>query len=258
MADDTTNPGDRPGASLTPDRAGPSVVAAFDFYGTLTTGGSVLRFLVAVRGVPAVARAVALLLPQLTRGAVAGGAAADRAKEMLFTRLLAGLAREDVWERAERFAEQHVTRAIRPEVRARLDWHRRLGHRVVIVSESPECYVIPAAAVLGADGAIGTRLAVDPGGRLTGRYAGKNCRGTEKYIRVMGWIRSSSNGSDGGAGPPVLWAYGNSRGDLPLLQAAEHGVNAGRLGRFGRLRHLTRLVDLSPVGPSARRREPIG
>ena len=42
----------------------------------------------------------------------------------------------------------------------------------------------------------------------------------------------------------MLWAYGNSRGDLRLLNAADHGVDAGRLGPLGRLRHFPRLAEV--------------
>jgi len=40
----------------------------------------------------------------------------------------------------------------------------------------------------------------------------------------------------------VLWAYGNSRGDAWLLGAADHAVDAGRLGRFSRLRRYPSLA----------------
>ena len=44
-----------------------------------------------------------------------------------------------------------------------------------------------------------------------------------------------------GTDPEHLWAYGNSRGDLRMLGAADVGVNVGRLGRFGRLRAFSSL-----------------
>jgi hypothetical protein len=65
-------------------------VAAFDFDGTLTYGGSVLRFLVRVRGAVPVALAVLRDLPRLAHAAIVGGTASDDAKEALFMRLLAG------------------------------------------------------------------------------------------------------------------------------------------------------------------------
>ncbi len=242
MADRTTSPEDRRGPAIAPVGTAPPAVAAFDFDGTLTARGSVLPFLVAVRGLTPVAVAVARGLPKMARAALAGGTAADEAKELLFIRVLGGLRADYVERVAAAFAERHVRKHLRPEVRAHLDWHRELGHRIVIVSASPEYYVAPAAELLGATGSLGTRLAVDASGRLTGRYEGKNCRGAEKYARIMSWMRSDGLAGNGGR-QPVLWAYGNSRGDLHLLRAADHGIDAGRLGRWGLLRHFPRLAD---------------
>lgn len=211
-------------------------VAAFDFDGTLTHGGSVASFLIRVRGLVPFAVAAARELPAIVRGAVVGGTAADEAKEALFARLLAGLPAEEASRIGTEFAEHHLRRRLRPDTRARLEWHRSQGHAVVVVSASPECYVRPAAELLGADAALATRLAVS-GDLLTGRYEGKNCRGGEKYARVMGWLRSQGASAD----QAVLWAYGNSRGDLRLLAAADHGVDAGRLGPVGRLRRYPSL-----------------
>lgn len=219
-------------------------VAAFDFDGTLTRGGSVVAFLLRVRGPVAVAGALLRQAPALLRAAILGGSAADTTKEALFMRLLAGVPVERIDRIGIAFAEEHLRRRGRPDTRARLEWHRAQGHRVVVVSASPECYVRPAAALLGADAALATRLATG-GALLTGRYEGANCRGAEKYARLMGWIRAQ------GLGPaqPVLWAYGNSRGDRRLLEAADHGVDAGRLGRFGRLRRFPRLADVQEEEP---------
>ena len=219
----------------------PATVAAFDFDGTLTRGGSVVAFLRHVRGTVAVAGALLRQAPALLRAAVVGGPAADTTKEALFMRLLAGVPVEEVDRMGVEFAQAHLRRRLRPDARARLEWHRGQGHHVIVVSASPECYVRPAAELLGAEAALATRLATG-GALLTGRYEGKNCRGAEKYARVMGWIRSSGLGP----GQPVLWAYGNSRGDRRLLEAADYGVDAGHLGRFGRLRRFPRLADMAP------------
>jgi phosphatidylglycerophosphatase C len=223
-------------------------VAAFDFDGTLTHGGSVVPFLIEVRGVVPVALAVLRGLPRLAHAAVVGGTASDEAKEALFIRLLAGLPVAELDRIGGEFAAAHLRRRLRADTHERLEWHRSQGHHVLVVSASPEAYVRPAAALLGADAALATRLAVG-GDLLTGRYEGKNCRGAEKYSRVMGWIRSQGLG----AAQPVLWAYGNSRGDRRLLEAADHGVDAGRLGRFGRLSQyprLSRVARSAAAGPA--------
>ncbi len=205
-------------------------VAAFDFDGTLTEGGSVMDFLMDVGGPIKVVAATAILSPRLAHGALAGGTVADQSKELLFQRVLAGEEAPQVEALAEVFAERHLSRHLRTELRERWERHRQRGDRLVIVSASPDVYVAAAGRLLGADGVVATRLAVDDQGALTGRYEGANCRGAEKLRRLRVWIDEDS------VVPERLWAYGNSRGDLRMLDAADVGVNVGRLGRFGRLR----------------------
>jgi HAD superfamily phosphoserine phosphatase-like hydrolase len=204
----------------------------------------VFPFLVSLRGLLPVVRAVARYSPGLLRAAVVGGTAADEIKEKVFHRLIGGLAVGEVERRSALFARRHLARHLRGDVARRLEWHRRQGHYTVIVSASPECYVSPAGAELGVDGVVATRLAVGGGGLLTGGYEGKNCRGAEKYARLIVHLRAAGLLSGTAGGQPVLWAYGNSRGDLRLLNAADHGVDAGKLGSIGRLRQFPRLADV--------------
>jgi len=89
---------------------------------------------------------------------------------------------------------------------------------------------------LHATGGLGTRLAVDPRGRLTGGYLGKNCRGTEKMRRLNEWIAQRDY-----ATPPEIYAYGNSRGDRRMLSGATYPFNVGKLGWLGSLRRYPRL-----------------
>jgi HAD superfamily hydrolase (TIGR01490 family) len=215
-------------------------VAAFDFDGTLTDGGSVFDFLSAVSGRRAVLRATAALAPRLAHAAVAGGTVADDTKEELFIRVLGGVDAGFVDQVGAEFAVSHLAAHLRPEVRRRLDWHRGRGDRVVVVSASLEAYVTVAAERLAADGAVATRLAVVDG-RLTGRYDGANCRGEEKIRRLRLWM------ADAGLADAPLWAYGNSRGDLRMLRAADTGVDVGRLGRLGRLRGFKGLDETGPL-----------
>ncbi|HUO48209.1 MAG TPA: HAD-IB family hydrolase, partial [Acidimicrobiales bacterium] len=224
------------------------VVAAFDFDGTLTSGGSVWRYLAALTGPTKVLRAGAAVAPRLVRALLVGGTAADEAKEALFSRTLAGLDEREVRERSRTFGVEHYRRHARADVRARLEWHRRLGHRIVIVSASPALYVDAVGEVLDADAVVATRLDVDADGLLTGHYDGGNCRGEQKALRLHAWIVGES-GLALPAGDPVrVWAYGNSAGDRHLLAAADTGVDVGRLGRFGKLGGFPRLADVAPDG----------
>jgi len=217
-----------------------SDVAAFDFDGTLTDGGSVFEFLATVSGRSAVLLAAASLAPRLAHAALAGGTVADETKEALFERVLGGVDAGLVEQVGGEFASRHLAAHVRPEVRRRLDWHRGRGDLVVVVSASPDAYVRVAAERLAADGAIATLLEVDGAGRLTGRYQGANCRGEEKVRRLRLWMAEAD------VEDASLWAYGNSRGDLRMLRAADTGVNVGRLGRFGALRDFAGLDGTGP------------
>jgi phosphatidylglycerophosphatase C len=231
------------------------VVAAFDFDGTLTRGGSIWPFLVALRGRRRVASAALAGAGALALAAALGGSRADGAKEALLRRTLAGLRADEVAAEAAVFGVAHYRRQARADVRDRLEWHRARGHRLVIVSASLECYLAPVADVLGVDAVVATRLAVDEDGRLTGGYNGRNCRGPEKLARLRRWIDDTAPTAGDTAGATTgataittfLWAYGNSDGDRQLLAGADVGVDVGRLGRFGALRRFPRLSELSAV-----------
>lgn len=206
-------------------------VAAFDLDGTLSEGGSVFKWLRLLRGDRATYIASASLALPLLVGAIRSGRWADRAKERLFHKLIAGLDLPDVRDRSRIFAVEHFERHGREWMLTRLRWHLQQGHSVVLVSASPQIYVDMVAEMLDTSGGLGTRLAVDARDRLTGSYLGMNCRGKEKMRRLAEWIEENYPG-----GAPVVYAYGNSRGDRRMLGTATFPFNVGRLGRFGALR----------------------
>jgi HAD superfamily hydrolase (TIGR01490 family) len=212
------------------------VVAAFDLDGSLTEGGSVWRWLRYLAGTGAVLRAAIPLSIPLMIGALRSGQWADHAKERLFGTLLIGRDVDEVLDESRTFALAHLERRGRAKVLDRLAWHKGEGHDVVVVSASPQLYVDVIAEALGAQGAIGTRLAVDPLNQLTGSFLGRNCRGSEKMRRLNEWIEQRHYDE-----PPIIYAYGNSRGDRRLLKGATHPYDVGKLGRFGSLRRYPRL-----------------
>jgi phosphatidylglycerophosphatase C len=217
----------------------PAAVAAFDLDGTLTEGGSVVSWLRTVAGHRVVTQSIARHGPGLLAGALRSGSTADAAKERLFTSVLAGRPLDQVIEVSEDFAREHLHLKVRREVAARLTAHLEAGHTVVIVSASPALYVRQIALDLGVAGSVSTELEVDEAGLLTGRYFGRNCRGDEKLRRVRELLDELGVGDTGPDLP--LYAYGNSRGDLRLLGAADRPVDVSKLGRLGRLSRFPRL-----------------
>ena len=214
----------------------PPVVAAFDLDGTLTEGGSVYHWLRYLAGNVAVYRATLTLLVPLTIGALRSGQWADNAKERLFHKILVGRDYAEIQEMSKAFALEHLERKGRKKILERLSWHRDQGHDVVIVSASPQVYVDVMVVATHANAGMGTRLALDARSKLTGGYLGKNCRGSEKMRRLEEWITERDYPVE-----PVIYAYGNSRGDRRLLKGATHPYDVGKLGPLGALRQFPRL-----------------
>lgn len=236
---------DSPGLAMAPDLDHAPAVAAFDLDGTLTARGSVVAWLTAIAGAGPVRRALARRLVPLASGALRSGRAADAVKQSLFGAILAGRDAATVEAISVAFADEHLAKHARPEIVARMVDHLDLGHAVVVVSASPRLYVARIAAALGAHGVAATELEVDDQGRLTGRYEGRNCRGAEKLRKVEAVLQDLGAGDTGPDRP--LYAYGNSRGDLRLLEFADRPVDVSRLGRMGRLRRYPRLDEV-PLG----------
>lgn len=134
-----------------------------------------------------------------------------RAKETVLAHFLAGLTTEQLQALGQRFAVQKIPKLLNPKAVACLRWHQSQGHQTIVVSASLEAYLVPFAAAMGIDHALGTRL-IHLSDRLTGYIDGQNCYGPEKVTRLQTLL--------GDLEQYCIYAYGDSRGDLELLAAA--------------------------------------
>jgi phosphatidylglycerophosphatase C len=190
-------------------------VAAFDFDGTLTRRDTLVPFLRRARGRWAIVRAAV---------AARGARGRDAFKVALVGRLFRGWPAARLDELGRAYVPTLLA-ALRAESRERLEWHRRRGHAVVIVSASLGAYLRPLADRLGIDDALAVELVADAAGTLTGEVmGGLNNRGPEKVARLEAWLDARF-----GPGADVeLWAYGDSSGDAELLAIADHPIWVGR------------------------------
>ena len=189
------------------------VVAAFDFDCTLTRRDTLLPFLLHTLGAGAVARHALVLFPTLAAyalGLITNGVA----KERVLVRCLGGKRWDELQQEAERFAAYVLPGLLRHEAVQRLDWHKRQGHRCVVISASLELYVRPWAQRAGFDEVIATHLETREDGRITGKLSGANCYGIEKTRRLEALL--------GARDGYTLYAYGDSRGDRELLSLADY------------------------------------
>ena len=185
-------------------------VVAFDFDGTLTIRDSFTEFLKWRAGPGGWALGLVKLAP-----ALAGyGRHRDRGrlKAAATREFLTGVTRTQLASDAERFAEFVWRSFMRPDaLDVWNDWGERGAYRV-IVTASPEETVAPFASRLGAEALLGTPLGFDSQDRVTGAFAGPNCRGEEKVRRLHGAY---------GEGLRLTAAYGDTSGDREMLAMAQ-------------------------------------
>jgi phosphatidylglycerophosphatase C len=197
-------------------------VAAFDVDGTLTTRDCVVPFLRHVAGtaslVAGIGRRATEVVPALARRD------RDRLKEIASVVTFAGRPVEQIDAAGREYAAHVASAWLREDTVKLLDQHRRNGDHIVLVSASYVAYLVPLAEHLGAADVIGTRLVVDNSGTCTGALDGGNCRGAAKVVRLHRWLDERF----GGRNNVTLWAYGDSRGDEPMLADADHPVWVGR------------------------------
>jgi phosphatidylglycerophosphatase C len=185
-------------------------LVAFDFDGTLTIRDSFGAFL----GWRAPRSRFVSGLVRLTPAALRYVVDRDRErmKAAAVAEFLTGLPKAELQAEAEAFCDTAWPRLMRPDALAAWRaWGDKGAHRV-IVTASPDLVVAPFARRLGAEDLIGTRLAFDGEGRVTGAFATRNCRGPEKVCRLEAAY---------GPGLKLAAAYGDTSGDREMIAIAE-------------------------------------
>ena len=189
----------------------PKVIAAFDFDGTITTKDTFLPFLSRVFGWHKVAIALlTLTMPGLM--VWLGNSTRDRFKALLLKKLFPGTLVAELNNRGREHADE-IEVLCRPAALERIEWHRRHGHRLVMVSASLNFYLEPIAKRLGFDDLLCTEV-ISTEGVCTGEMKGENCRAAAKVRRLESLF--------GALDQYELYAYGNSDGDAEMLATSDH------------------------------------
>ena len=192
-----------------PPRADQAIVA-FDFDGTLTVRDSFTAFLRWRAGTGGWFTGLAKMVPDLA--AYLGHQDRGRLKAASVREFLKGTPRTQLEADAEAFAGQVWPGFLRYDALACWkDWGAKGAYRV-IVTASPETTVAPFARRLEADALLGTRLVFDSDDRVTGAFAGPNCRAAEKVRRLR-----AAFGDD----MQLAAAYGDTTGDTEMLAIAK-------------------------------------
>lgn len=192
-------------------------LALFDFDGTLTTTESFPTFLRLVVPKSRLRWGGLLVLPLVLayRLRILPGNVVRAAILRIAVR---GLDAATIAAEGERHARGVVPATLRPDMLARLRWHRDRGDVVVVVSGA---FDICIRAWCEAEGVAVLASALEQrDGRLTGRYDGAQCTGEEKARRIRANFDLSAFA--------CIHAYGDTVEDLPMLALANEAVYRGQ------------------------------
>ncbi|HLX52414.1 MAG TPA: HAD-IB family phosphatase, partial [Aquella sp.] len=110
----------------------------------------------------------------------------------------------------------HISKYIKPDVFAKLEYHKEHGHKVIIISANLAMYLRHWATMHKIDGVIATEIEF-VNDIATGRLATPNCYGEQKVLRLKQYL-AENNITFG-----YSYGYGNSKGDHELLDYVNEG-----------------------------------
>lgn len=188
--------------------------ALFDFDGTITTKDTLFDFIKYTYGKRGLVKCLLLNVWNLTLY-TAKLRSNEKAKEIMLATMIKGTSTEIFKKQCERYSVDRVPQIIRENTKAIIEKHRSAGETLFIVSASPENWIRPWAMKNGFAKVVATKLE-EKDGMLTGKFASRNCYGVEKVNRLKEFFTDREQ--------VFITAYGDSSGDKPMLNYANHGV----------------------------------
>lgn len=185
------------------------ILALFDFDGTITKKDSLLDFIQYTVGKPKYYLGLFILSPLLLLYSLRI-ISNNFAKEKLISYFFKGWETSQFQKLADQYALERINKITRPEAIAKIKWHQKEGHKVIIISASMENWIKAWCLENNID-LIATQLGVEHQ-RLSGKFSSKNCYGSEKVNRLNQHYDLTSS--------QYIYAYGDSKGDEALLGLA--------------------------------------
>ena len=190
-------------------------IAAFDCDGTLIRGDATLRFLLLLRGPLGLIKDLWSLKPLILLYAIKGCNAGEFKQKLMNKSLQSTsiIKRELILlEKLPYLLKQ----LLRTEAIKRLEWHKRQGHRCLIITASPEPLITSLAKDLNVELiATGSNNPLDIRVGNDFLLTTPNCKGPEKLVRLKKYLGYMPS-------PEELEAYGDSSGDRELLKASKY------------------------------------
>jgi phosphatidylglycerophosphatase C len=186
------------------------ILAAFDFDGTITKKDTLFQFLIHCFGWPGFLFGLVKFIPtgiQYFLKIIDN----NLAKERLFCIFFKNMPFEKFQEFGTTFSKK-IINIINNQAIDKINWHKKEGHKLIIISASIKNWIEPWAKENGFEFVLSTEVAVEKG-ILTGSFSNKNCIGNEKVARLLMEYPNRN--------AYQLYAYGDSNGDTALIQEAD-------------------------------------
>ena len=187
-------------------------LALFDFDGTITTKDSLLEFIKFSSGKLKFYLVMGLFTPVIMYY-VFVKKDGEIAKRKVLSFLFKGKTKQDLDALGEVFAEKILPNIVHQSAIEEIEVHKKRKDRVIVISASLENWLKPWTDSMKLE-LICTTLEYNDG-KFTGRFASLNCNGQEKVNRIKSYLDISEYAP--------IFAYGNSSGDKPMLNLADHG-----------------------------------
>ena len=181
-------------------------VAFFDFDGTVTTKDSFLEFIKYCKGQNAFYTGFAIHAPILVAYKLKI-ISNQRAKEIMIRHFFGKMSEDQFSKHCHDFSRDIIPGLMRPKALEEIKKMQDSGGQVVIVSASPENWLMPYCLQLSAK-CIATKLVIAEK-KITGKIDGLNCYGDEKVRRIQQQFDLSTYSS--------VYCYGDTPGDKPML-----------------------------------------
>jgi len=183
-----------------------SSIAFFDFDGTITSKDTLAEILKFSKGKFKYYFGLTVLSPAMIAYKM-NFISNQRAKEILLAYFFKGTEIEKFEAMCEEFTEKVLPYLFRKSALQEIRTHLQNDTKVVIVSASPENWVLPWCKKYNLE-CIATKLETE-NGKITGKIEGHNCYGNEKVKNILKRYNLSHY--------TKIYAYGDTRGDLPML-----------------------------------------
>jgi phosphatidylglycerophosphatase C len=185
-------------------------LALFDFDGTITFKDTLFDFILYSTGRRTFIPGLFILLPVMILYFIKI-IPNWKAKELVLSYFFKGWDTDWFNEAALKYSNERIPVILRKEAIDGLNYHVSQKDKIVIVSASVETWIKGWCMKNGFD-LIGTRLEIIDK-KITGKLLTKNCNGIEKVNRINEkYILKDYN---------KIYAYGDSRGDMPMLGLAD-------------------------------------